>query len=205
MQVVFSPRNKLTDLEEVCAIIQAAKRDIVFCTTFRLHDMITAALWPQRGDDVIRYGLQNQRSKITGTHRRAMFVANAYLKGGLEGFLKESTAKQRGNILIHLKCIVCDFAGQHPVVISGSNNFSRAGSEKNDENMLILQDEPHAADTYVCEMMRLYDHYRFRFNRASGSGRGPKRRLQSTPNDSWTDRYFQRGTLLALERRRFCG
>ena len=67
MQVVFSPRSKLTDLEEVCSHIQAAKRDIVFCTTFRLHDMITAALWPQRGDDVIRYGLQNQRSKITGT------------------------------------------------------------------------------------------------------------------------------------------
>ena len=202
-QVVFSPRSGFGDLDEVGAILRRARRDVIFCTTFKLHAKITAALLPGEHDRVIRYGLQNSRSSITGVHRYADFVVKAYLKKGLEGFLKESTAGQRGNILIHLKTIVCDFTSNHPVIISGSNNFSASGSSKNDENMLILRGETGACDTYACEMMRLYDHYRFRFNQASRTGRGPRKRLTLAVNDSWTDRYFKPDSHKALERERF--
>ena len=202
-QVVFSPRSGFGDLEEVGAILRHARRDVIFCTAFRLHDTITAALLPAEPDRVIRYGLQNSRSAITGVHRFSHFVAQAYLKKGLEGFLKESTAGQRGNILIHLKTIVCDFTTHRPVIISGSNNFSASGSSKNDENMLILRGETGACDTYACEMMRLYDHYRFRFNQASRTGRGPRKRLTLAPSDRWTDRFFKPDSLKALERERF--
>ena len=94
--------------------------------------------------------------------------------------------------------------GSMPVIITGSNNFSNASSAKNDENMLVLKGQTSAADTYVCEMMRLYDHYRFRFNQQSPAGRGPAKRLQLSPDDSWAGRYFETGNLLALERERFC-
>lgn len=36
-------------------------------------------------------------------------MATAMLGNGLEGFLKESTKGQRGNILIHTKLIFVDF------------------------------------------------------------------------------------------------
>lgn len=202
-QVVFSPRSGFGDLEAVSDILRRARRDVIFCTAFKLHDTIKAALLPTEADSVIRYGLQNTRSAITGVHRHANFVAKAYLKQGLEGFLKESTAGQRGNILIHLKTIVCDFTTHRPVIISGSNNFSASGSSKNDENMLILRGETGACDTYVCEMMRLYDHYRFRFNQANRAGRGPRKRLTLSDSDRWTDRYFKPNSLKALERERF--
>ncbi len=203
-QVIFSPRSGFGDIEEVTSILKGAQRDVVFCTAFKLHDKIIQALLPQQTDDVIRYGLQNSRSSITGTHRNAHFVTKAYLKQGLEGFLQESTAGQRGNILIHLKTMVCDFTSNRPIIISGSNNFSTASSSKNDENMVILRDETDACDTYICEMMRLYDHYRFRFNQTSNSGRGPQKRLTLAADDHWTDRYFIPGSHKALERERFC-
>jgi len=203
-QVVFSPRSGFGDIEEVSSIVKGAKRDLVFCTAFKLHDKIKEALLPGPPKNIIRYGLQNSRGSITGTHRHGHFVTKAFLKTGLEGFLKESTAGQRGNILIHLKTIVCDFTSNHPIIISGSNNFSKAGSSKNDENMVILRNETDACDTYICEMMRLYDHYRFRFNQTSRTGRGPQKRLTLAADDRWTDRYFKPGSHKSLERERFC-
>jgi phosphatidylserine/phosphatidylglycerophosphate/cardiolipin synthase-like enzyme len=207
-QVVFSPGSGFVDLNEISSLIKKARKDVMFCTAFKLHDTITAALLPKSSDDVIRYGLQNTRSKITGIHRdkNALFTATAFLNKGLEHFLKESTAGQRGNILIHLKTIVCDFTTNDPVVISGSNNFSASASAKNDENVLILKGKEarDVVDTYLCEMMRLYDHYRFRFNQKSKKKRGVRSRLTLVANDKWTNHYFKRGSRKALERRRFC-
>ncbi len=60
-------------------------------------------------------------------------MATALLGEGLEGWLKESTAGQKGNILVHTKLVVVDF-------------------------------------TSGIELMRLYDHYRFRWYLATHSG-----------------------------------
>ncbi len=203
-QVLFSPRSQLSDLREVADIVWRAKRDLVFCTTFSLHDDIETALLGDEHSEVIRYGLQNTRSKITGTHRRGRFVTPAMIGSGLEGFLKESTAGQAGNIFIHLKTIITDFSTARPTVITGSNNFSRNASSSNDENMLLISHHSSVADIYVSEMMRLYDHYRFRFNLRSSTGRGPSKRMTLAVNDQWTERYFAPQSLLYYERVRFC-
>ena len=202
-QVLFSPRSHLTDLQEVIGIIDRAHRDLVFCTAFNLLDGIEDALLGSSDSDVIRYGLQNSKSRITGMHRHARFVTPAFLRTGLEGFLKESLAGQEGNILIHLKTIITDFSSERPTVITGSNNFSRSASASNDENLLIVSDDTLVADIYVTEMMRIYDHYRFRYNLKAKSGRGPAGRLVLTPNDSWTGRYYAPQSLAYLERIRF--
>ena len=204
-QAVFSPRSKFSDIQEVAAIVQKASRDLVFCTTFNLHPDICQALLGTSESDIIRYGLQNSRTKITGTHRYGQFTATAMFKSGLEGFLKETTAGQKGNILVHLKTILTDFSTNNPTVITGSNNFSANASSRNDENMLIIGGETSVADVYACEMMRLYDHYRFRYNQRAKGQRGPKKRLTLYDSDEWTARYFQKGTLPYLERIRFSG
>jgi phosphatidylserine/phosphatidylglycerophosphate/cardiolipin synthase-like enzyme len=128
------------------------------------------------------------------------------LSSGLEGFLKESTKGQRGNILIHTKLIVVDFTSDSPVVISGSHNLSKAASDGNDENYLVIRGNTDVADSYGCELMRLYDHYRFRFaaRRHKKSGQQQKR-LVLAIDDTWTDRYFEEGTLRMADRLRFAG
>jgi phosphatidylserine/phosphatidylglycerophosphate/cardiolipin synthase-like enzyme len=155
-------------------------------------------------DPLLRLGLQNTRSKITGFHRdrSADFVATAMLSKGLEGYLKESTKGQRGNILIHTKLIIVDFTSDEPTVISGSHNFSKSASEGNDENFLILHGARDVADCYGCELMRLYDHYRFRHYAKQGTR---QRSATLTEDDSWTDKYFERGSLEESDRLRFAG
>lgn len=167
--VGFSPRSMkgktYADLSKFSEIIAHAHRDVLFCTAFDLHESIENALKGREKDPILRYGLQNASGRIEGTHAdcTASFVTAALLPKGLEGWLQESTAGQEGNILVHTKMVVVDFTSDSPTVISGSHNFSDNASTKNDENYLIIRGNRDVADIYGCELMRLYEHYRFRF------------------------------------------
>lgn len=200
--VGFSPRSTGSDLTALADRIARAKRDVLFCTAFDLHAGVLDALLGTEGDDVIRLGVQNKKSRITGYHRDrgAQFAATALLSNGLEGFLKESLAKQRGTILIHTKLVVVDFTSNAPMVISGSHNLSNAASTGNDENYLVVNGDTDVADCYGVELMRIYDHYRFRWAIKQGA---------STPalttDSSWTKRYFRSGSLWSRDRRYFAG
>lgn len=213
----FSPRSELTDLKQFIDIVNGAKRDVLFCTAFKLYDPLQNALLGKAHDPILRYGLQNTRSKITGFHadRTARFTATAMLSQGLEGWLKESTAGQKGNILVHTKLLLVDFTSDSPIVVSGSHNYSKPASNDNDENFLILRGNTGVSDTYGCELMRLYDHYRFRFFKQEGlkaeakarkSGKKLKPHELSLDIDSrWTDEYFGGDALKTLDRKRFAG
>jgi len=204
----FSPRSKYIDLNTFITLVNTAQRDLLFCTTFNIYDDLETAFLGAPHDPILRYGLQNTRSTITGVHadRTADFTATAMLSDGLEGFLKESTKGQKGNILIHTKLIVVDFTSDAPIVISGSHNFSGNASRNNDENFLIIQANTDVADCYGCELMRLYDHYRFRYKVKDAIAQGEVVQApRLKPNDSWTDEYFSPGTLKLADRLRFSG
>jgi phosphatidylserine/phosphatidylglycerophosphate/cardiolipin synthase-like enzyme len=212
LSVGFSPRSGEIDLDLFVEEIGQAKRDVLFCTAFDLDDRLEQALLGDPHDDTLRVGLQNTRSAITGFHRdrTARFVATAFLNRGLEGYLKESTAGQKGNILIHTKLIVLNFTSPSPTVISGSHNLSASASSGNDENYLIIRGQPDVADCYGVELMRLYEHYRFRWNASPSRRKQPERenpcpRPAGTlcPDDRWTIPYFEQGSLEALDRERF--
>lgn len=212
--VGFSPRIGRGDLKEFVSIIQGAKRDVLFCTVFKLFADVQSALLGKPHDSVLRYGLQNTRSTITGYHkdRTASFAATAFLNEGLEGWLKESTAGQKGNILVHTKLVVADFTSNSPIVISGSHNLSKPASEENDENFLIIRcspEETDIADAYGVELMRLYDHYRFRWYVKDHSKKPGGGKQEEPPTldltDSWTKAYFGMDKLKTADRLRFVG
>lgn len=201
--VGFSPRSGKTDLTFFIEQIEAAKRDVLFSTAFDLTKDIYAALLGKAHDEILRFGIQNRRSTITGTHadRTANFQASAMLNKGLEGWLKESTAGQKGNILIHTKVVVVDFTTNAPLVISGSHNLSNNASANNDENYLVIRGNTDVADCYGIEVMRIYDHYRFRFVTNEKNRKPPV----LTEDDSWTNRYFKAGSLHFADRVSFAG
>lgn len=195
----FSPRSGGADLQTFSSCIRRATRDVLFCTAFKLHKDIEKALLGEPHDPI-----QNTRSEITGYHRdrTADFVATAMLPKGLEGYLEETTAGQRGNILIHTKLVIVDFTSESPTVISGSHNLSEAASENNDENFLIVRGNTDVADCYGCELMRLYDHYRSRWYLKRGTRREPTALKE---DDSWSEPYFVEGSLKESDRLRFAG
>lgn len=200
----FSPRSGGGDLREFGEIIEAASKDVLFVTAFTLPDAILNALLGQPHDDILRYGLQNTASRITGFHadRSAEFAATALLNTGLEGWLKENMKGQKGNLLVHTKAVVVDFTSDRPTIISGSHNLSTSASNGNDENYLIIRGDTDLADRYGLELLRFYEHYRFRYF-------AKKLELkQVSPlavDDSWTNDYYVEGDLRQLSRLRFAG
>lgn len=205
----FSPRSKLADIKAISKIIANAKRDLLFATAFKLRDEITDAILGQAHDSILRMGIQNSSSaKITGVHRdrTASFTAAALLPRGLEGWLRETSAKQRGNIRVHTKAIIVDVTSDTPIIISGSHNFSTNASKNNDENYLIIRRDTDVADVYLCEILRIYDHYRFRFSAKEKLKAGePTDPPSLAGDDSWTDVYFEADSLKSLDRQRFAG
>ena len=200
----FSPRSGGADLREFVEIIGAAKKDVLFVTAFTLPEAILNALLGKPHDDILRYGLQNTASSITGFHadRTAEFAATALLNTGLEGWLKENMKGQKGNLLVHTKAVVTDFTTDAPTIISGSHNLSASASNGNDENFLIIRGDTDLADRYGLELLRFYEHYRFRYF-------AKKLELkQVSPlavDDRWTNDYYVEGDLRQLSRLRFAG
>ncbi|VVN28747.1 hypothetical protein PS684_01597 [Pseudomonas fluorescens] len=200
----FSPRTGGADLQEFVRIIGAAKKDVLFVTAFSLPDAVLNALLGQPHDDILRYGLQNTASRITGFHadRSAEFAATALLNTGLEGWLRENMKGQKGNLLVHTKAVVTDFTTDTPTIISGSHNLSVSASNGNDENYLIIRGDTDLADRYGLELLRFYEHYRFRY---FAKKLALKQVSPLAVDDRWTNDYYVEGDLRRLSRLRFAG
>jgi len=200
----FSPRTGGADLQAFVRIISAAKKDVLFVTAFSLPDAILNALLGQPHDDILRYGLQNTASRISGFHadRSAEFAATALLNTGLEGWLRENMKGQKGNLLVHTKAVVTDFTTDTPTIISGSHNLSASASNGNDENYLIIRGDTDLADRYGLELLRFYEHYRFRY---FAKKLALKQVSPLAVDERWTNDYYIEGDLRQLSRLRFAG
>jgi phosphatidylserine/phosphatidylglycerophosphate/cardiolipin synthase-like enzyme len=153
---------------------------------------------------VLRFGIQNTASRITGFHadRSAEFTATALLSNGLEGWVKEGLKGQRGNLLVHTKAIVANFTTNNPVVISGSHNLSASASNGNDENYLVMRGDTDLADRYGLEILRFYEHYRFRYYAKLLK---LKKARPLEVDDRWANDYYAPGHIKKLARLRFSG
>jgi phosphatidylserine/phosphatidylglycerophosphate/cardiolipin synthase-like enzyme len=212
----FSPRKDKSDLEKFTKLVKSAKRDVLFVTAFAQIDKgLLKAVEGAKGDPILRIGLQNAATTITGFHkdRSARFVTPAMINTGLDGWLKENRPQgQKGNILIHAKIIVVDFTSDTPIIVSGSHNFTNPASAKNDENYLIIhcrtEEDLDLADAYGIEVMRLYDHYRFRWQTQHATGTKAKTAMKVPPalttDNRWTKPYYGDDAMSTSDRKRFC-
>lgn len=215
LQVGFSPRSGRGDLALFTSLIHGAKQDVLFATAFGLDKQITEALGGQAHDSILRFGIQDKpTAKVTGLHadRSADFEAASTLPAGLDGWLEEHrTPGAKGNILIHDKIIVIDFTSDTPIVINGSHNFSNAASASNDENYLIVRGNTAMADCLGVEVMRLYDHYRFRFvssaqaKKVAGKMAITHKPLTLDTTNGWTNDYYDPTKLKYADRMVFSG
>jgi phosphatidylserine/phosphatidylglycerophosphate/cardiolipin synthase-like enzyme len=73
-------------------------------------------------------------------------------------------------------------------VITGSANYSKNSTEKNDENTLVLHRDERVAQMYLGEFFRIYEHYRSRWflNRA----RKAPEELTLAKDGSWAQKYY---------------
>ena len=101
---------------------------------------------------------------------------------------------------IHTKYMIIDAFTDDPIVITGSANFSKASTQDNDENMLIIRGNTRVLDIYITEFMRLFNHFRIRntVNKLSDEAFLAGKNLDAS--SAWKDKYFTKDTQQYNER-----
>jgi phosphatidylserine/phosphatidylglycerophosphate/cardiolipin synthase-like enzyme len=196
-RTVFSPRTSLDMIDWYAAETGRAKKSFFMTAAFGVHDKIRDALTPE--SNVLRYLVLEEPPsagdvRFDTDHDVKMAVGSVLSKGILDRWTKEHLTGLNAHVrYTHTKFMLVDPLGDHPLVISGSGNFSDASVHENDENMLIIQDDPRAADVYVGEFMRIFNHFYFRYLSQKLNTPGDRTAYLS-PNDHWAARYFDRTT-----------
>lgn len=118
-------------------------------------------------------------------------VGNRLATNSFDRWVKEELTGLNTHVqYVHTKFMLLDPLGRHPVVITGSANFSAASTTANDENMLLIHGDRRVADIYLGEYMRLWNHYAFREWVASGAPGAPPEFQHLDVKDQWWKRYF---------------
>ncbi|MBS1913331.1 MAG: hypothetical protein JST22_15190 [Bacteroidetes bacterium] len=202
--LVLSPRDSIEAVTACAGLVSGAERMVCFTAPFALHDDLEEAL--AKADAQV-LGLLNKESvvgiELHNAPNTLLAAAAAINEASVlevwQGELQKESLQHSG-VFIHTKIILVDPLSDHPMVVTGSANFSNNSSKNNDENQLFISGEPEVADVYLGEFMRMFDHYYFRDHvkmiekqKRTNPGAGS---LDET--DGWTSRYFNGGEREAL-------
>jgi phosphatidylserine/phosphatidylglycerophosphate/cardiolipin synthase-like enzyme len=203
---VFSPRTSLRALEWYADRAKQADGALMMTFAFGMHDLFQEAY--RSGKARLRYALMEQMSgpaktpaqrkaneaKIIALRKleRNKFAIGGYLsKGAFDRWLAEKLSGLNVHVrFLHTKYMLIDPLGSDPLIVSGSANFSEASTEDNDENMLIIRGDTRAADVYVGEFMRLYNHFAFRDWLSEHRNQKDAEFSHLDETDRWWKRYF---------------
>ena len=122
-------------------------------------------------------------------------------------FIGENLTGFNRNQYIHDKFILVDPLGDHPIVVTGTANFSGPSQYANDEKMVVIRGNLRVADIYFGEFMRIFDHIYSRYIVGKMKKLGPNDPnagfLKEQAKD-WVPQNFQSGRK-DLRRRYFMG
>ena len=224
---VFSPRTSLDALYWYAALARDASRALFTTFAFGMNDRFVQVY--DRTDDVLRFALMEKKGtgatfreqaaeidRIRLRPNTTVSVGNRVVLNNFDRWLEEidRIVDEAHVLYVHTKYMLIDPLGPTPVVIVGSANFSKASTDSNDENMLVIRGNTAIADIYLGEFMRLFSHYAFREslkfkgNQTSEAAQ-TRKHLAETPD--WIDGstagsgYFVPGSDRALRRLYFSG
>lgn len=211
-RVWFTPLRDLKDLDDANELINGAKHGILFLMFNpgphgTLLNTIIERNSPQSANyDATLYihGVVNQdpstkKTPVVGLFHRGEYVPSNFDIVMPEGINEQMTywaaeikrsqfLKQIGWAMVHCKVIVVDPFGEHPVVMTGSHNLGPKASSSNDDNLVIIENDPGLAAAYAVNIMGVYNQYRFRYYLSQSKHPDEWTGLQD--NDTWQDGYF---------------
>jgi phosphatidylserine/phosphatidylglycerophosphate/cardiolipin synthase-like enzyme len=175
---VYSPRGTNLDILDWYSTIAGAANDALLMTfAFGMHEKFKEVF--RKEDQVLRMSLMEKAyaspvvkerdeediQKIRNLPNVVVALGNRIVTNAFDRWLKEMYSVDGAGkhvYWIHTKYMIVDPLSADPIVVSGSANFSKASSDSNDENMLVIKGDKRIADIYFGEYMRLYSHYAFR-------------------------------------------
>lgn len=224
LDAVFSPRlseaKSSTDnpyaMEWYAEQLEEARMMVNFTSAFGVNARLTDVFCKSK--EYVKYLILDNKGNGTTKERTSLIEANASNKVAIgsilgktnyPGMLPEALTDLNSHVkFVHTKYMILDALSPEPTLITGSANFSDASTKSNDENMLIIKGNTRVTDMYLGEYMRLFQHYYFRkvYNRMKKrKGSAERTKAYLCPNNSWTDRYYEEGSIHWKERLRFRG
>lgn len=213
---VFSPRAGIKALDWYRDLAASAQKGLFMTFAFGMHSHFVNVYG--QNDGVLRLALMEKKGmnaaqsaevdRIRRLPNCIVAVGNRIITNSFDRWLAEKTKiDPHAHVLyIHTKYMLVDPLGSNPVVVTGSANFSKASTDTNDENMLVIRGNTAVTDIYLGEFMRLYSHFAFReavaIAKANGEDWNPKHLI---PDDSWTSDYFKAGSGREIRRKYFAG
>ncbi|MCP2244023.1 phospholipase D-like domain-containing protein [Lentzea aerocolonigenes] len=193
---VFSPRTTLDLIDWYAEQAGRATRSFFMTAAFGVHDKIAEALQPE--SDVLRYLVLERppgedEIRFDTDHDVKTAIGSLLTDEILNRWTREQLTGLNGHVRFsHTKFMLVDPLGDDPLVITGSGNFSDPSVRENDENVLVIQGDTRAADIYLGEFMRIFNHYYFRFLQQR-LGKAEEVVFLKT-DDSWVARYYDPAT-----------
>ena len=209
---VMSPRTGLQVLDDYATVAGSAQRALFMTFAFGMNERFRDVYL--RRDDVLRVALMEQegtgsalaegRAFIKRLRRqRNVLVAVGKRKSAtaLDNWKRERTDGIGTHVdWVHTKFMLVDPLSKDPTVVTGSANFSKASTDTNDENMLVIRGDTRIADIYLGEFMRCFAHHAFR--EALTFGNPPLNHLHVKPA-TWQSDHFDPTEDAFLRRRYF--
>lgn len=172
---VFSPRPDIHALEWYADLAGKADKGLFMTFAFGMHQLFADIY--ARTDGKLRMALMEK--EWNGANKEVQIakvrtlqalpnvviaVGNHIPLTGFDQWLGElDRVKSKVNVhWVHTKFALVDPLSDDPIVITGSANFSKASTDTNDENMVVIRGNTRVADIYVGEFFRLHSHYAFR-------------------------------------------
>jgi phosphatidylserine/phosphatidylglycerophosphate/cardiolipin synthase-like enzyme len=208
---IFSPRSGAGVLDMYAAMVDEAKRLSCITLAFGIGKAFKDALKDNTSASHIAFFLLEKEDKpnpkakdpfVDLTARNNVYEAwGSYLPDPLYQWARETNAKflelNKHVSYIHSKFLLMDPLGDDPIVVTGSANFSKASTNDNDENMLVIRGDRRVADIYFTEFNRLFHHYYFRSIQqttkrlldAGEKAKSDQQTLFLVENDGWLAKY----------------
>ena len=227
VSAVFSPHNNIDALTLYATIAQNAKRGLFMTFPFGMHDkfqlvyeretntapdqskVLNLALMEKEGNGA---GLAKGKvdvARIRALSNVVVALGNSIKFNAFDRWVKEMSQPTRnaGVLWVHTKYMLVDPLSDSPVVAVGSANFSKASTDLNDENMLVIRGDQRSADIYLGEFMRLHTHYTFREAVAKNWNNNQIWKPQFLiPDATWQNMgYFKLGDQRFMKRKYFAG
>ena len=227
VSAVFSPHDTINALSFYATIAQNAKRGLFMTFPFGMHEKFQAVYERETNiapdqRKVLNLALMEKEGNGAGLAKGKVDVAriraltnvvvalgNSIKFNAFDRWVKEMPQPTRnaGVLWVHTKYMLVDPLSDSPVVVVGSANFSKASTDANDENMLVIRGDQRSADIYLGEFMRLHTHYTFREAVAKNWNNNQVWKPQFLiPDATWQNMgYFKPGDQRFMKRKYFAG
>lgn len=153
---LFSPRTKLDALDYYAKLAKGAQEGLFMtfafgmnqlfkdvyknsAAPFRLALMEKATRAYKKSEEQAKKAEELEIQKLRNMPENVFAIGNFISTNNLDGWVKERLTGLNTNVrYVHNKFMLIDPLSDHPIVITGSANFSDASTLHNDENMMVI-------------------------------------------------------------------